>query len=417
MENQTIQGSFIKGAAILGIAGIIVKVLGAIFKIPLVSIIASTGMGYYSSAYPIYVMLLAIATSGFPIAISKMVAERRAKGNLKGANEIFYVILPLMVVIGIITSLGLFLSSDFLARNMLENPKAVYSLKALSLALFFVPIMSAYRGFFQGRNTMFPSAISQLMEQMGRVILGLTLALVMVKKGVEYGAAGASFGATGGAFLGLLAMIWFYLREKKTLNAESQVEDCYEKEHSVRIVKELLIIAIPVIIGALVKPIMDFIDASMVIGLLMKTGVGELEANSMLGQLSGMATTMVNLPSIMISAIAMSIVPIISYEYSRNNIESAERNVVLSIRMALLIGLPTGIGLMSLSEPIMNLLFPKEPVSRTNFVYSCIGSSLFELDSSFDRYFTRSRKSTSSCTKPYDRCCIQSNNYLFIDYK
>lgn len=156
-------------------------------------------------------------------------------------------------------------------------------------------------------------------------------------------------------------MIWFYLREKKTLNSESQVEDCYEKEHSVRIVKELLIIAIPVIIGALVKPIMDFIDASMVIGLLMKTGVGELEANSMLGQLSGMATTMVNLPSIMISAIAMSIVPIISYEYSRNNIESAERNVVLSIRMALLIGLPTGIGLMSLSEPIMNLLFPKEP--------------------------------------------------------
>ena len=361
MENQTIQGSFIKGAAILGIAGIIVKVLGAIFKIPLVSIIASTGMGYYSSAYPIYVMLLAIATSGFPIAISKMVAERRAKGNLKGANEIFYVILPLMVVIGIITSSGLFLSSDFLARNMLENPKAVYSLKALSLALFFVPIMSAYRGFFQGRNTMFPSAISQLMEQMGRVILGLTLALIMVKKGVEYGAAGASFGATGGACLGLLAMIWFYLREKKTLNSESQVEDCYEKEHSVRIVKELLIIAIPVIIGALVKPIMDFIDASMVIGLLMKTGVGELEANSMLGQLSGMATTMVNLPSIMISAIAMSIVPIISYEYSRNNIESAERNVVLSIRMALLIGLPTGIGLMSLSEPIMNLLFPKEP--------------------------------------------------------
>lgn len=361
LENQTIQGSFVKGAAILGIAGIIVKVLGAIFKIPLVSIIASTGMGYYSSAYPIYVMLLAIATSGFPIAISKMVAERRAKGNVKGANEIFSIILPLMVGIGIITSLGLFLSSDFLARNMLENPKAVYSLKALSLALLFVPIMSAYRGFFQGRNTMFPSAISQLLEQLGRVMLGLTLALIMVNKGVEFGAAGASFGATGGAFFGLLAMMWFYLREKKTLNEECQIYDYYEKENAFPVIKELLIIAIPVIIGALVKPIMDFIDASMVIGLLMRSGVGELEANSMLGQLSGMATTMVNLPSIMISAIAMSIVPIISYEYSRNNIVSAKRNVLLSIRMALLIGLPTGIGLMSLSEPIMSLLFPREP--------------------------------------------------------
>ncbi len=355
------KNTFVKGAAILGVAGILVKILGAVFKIPLVSIITSTGMGYYSSAYPIYVMLLAIATSGFPIAISKMVAERRAKGNIRGANEIFHTILPFMAVIGLFTSFFLFLFSDSLATNMLHNPKAVYSLKALALALFFVPIMSGYRGFFQGRNTMGPSAVSQIFEQIGRVIVGLCLAIVMAKRGLEYGAAGASFGATAGAIFGTVTVLFFYLREKKKIALEKIESPLYEKERKSAIVAELLMIAVPIIIGALVKPIMDFIDANMVIGLLKKSGVTELEANSMLGQLSGMATTMVNLPSIVISAIAMSIVPVISYAYSQGKKETAQDNAILSIRFALLIGLPAGIGLMALSEPIMALLFPKEP--------------------------------------------------------
>ncbi|MDO4794261.1 MAG: polysaccharide biosynthesis protein, partial [Filifactor alocis] len=352
--------TFVKGAAILGLAGILVKVLGAVFKIPLVSIITSTGMGYYSSAYPIYVMLLAVATSGFPIAISKMVAERRAKGNVKGANRIFKTILPFMAVLGLVTSLSLFLSSELVAEKMLHNPKAVHSLRALSVALFFVPIMSSYRGFFQGRNNMLPSALSQIAEQIGRVAIGLTLAGLMVKRGLEYGAAGASMGATVGAVFGTLTVILLYHREGQRMKEENLISTLDQREESSRIIRELLSIAVPIIIGALVKPIMDLIDANMVIELLMKNGMSETQANSNLGQLSGMATTMVNLPSIVISAIAMSVVPVISYEYFQGGMEKARKNAILAIRFAVLIGLPAGIGLMSLSEPIMSLLFPKE---------------------------------------------------------
>lgn len=358
--SQSEQKTFVKGAAILGLAGILVKVLGAVFKIPLVSIITSTGMGYYSSAYPIYVMLLAVATSGFPIAISKMVAERRAKGNVKGANRIFRTILPFMAVLGLVTSLGLFLFSEFVAEKMLHNPKAVHSLRALSVALFFVPIMSSYRGFFQGRNNMLPSALSQIAEQIGRVAIGLTLAAFMVKRGLEYGAAGASMGATVGAVFGTLTVVLLYRREGQRMKEENLISAPGEREGSSQVIRELLSIAIPIIIGALVKPIMDLIDANMVIELLMKNGMSETQANSNLGQLSGMATTMVNLPSIVISAIAMSVVPVISYEYFQGGMEKARKNAVLAIRFAILIGLPAGIGLMSLSEPIMSLLFPKE---------------------------------------------------------
>lgn len=358
--SQKEQNTFVKGAAVLGIAGILVKILGAIFRIPLVSIISSTGMGYYSSAYPIYVMLLAIATSGFPIAISKMVAQRRAKGRIHEANDVFKTILPFMLLLGILTSTGLFFLSDTIATSMLHNPKSVYSLKALSLALFFVPIMSSFRGFFQGRNTMVPSALSQIIEQTGRVLIGLSLAYVMVGRGLEYGAAGASMGATAGAVFGTVTVFFLYLRERTVIERENRSSLDYEKESSRNVISELMVIAIPIIIGALVKPIMDFIDANMVIGLLMKNGMSELEANSNLGQLSGMATTMVNLPSIVISAIAMSVVPVISYEYFRGGLQKAQKNAILAIRFAVLIGLPAGVGLMSLSEPIMSLLFPKE---------------------------------------------------------
>lgn len=358
--SQSEKNTFVKGAAILGLAGIFVKVLGAVFKIPLVSIIGSTGMGYYSSAYPIYVMLLAIATSGFPIAISKMVAQRRAKGDIPGANDIFKIIFPFMLLLGILTSAGLFLFSERIATSVLHNPKAVHSLKALSLALFFVPIMSSFRGFFQGRNTMVPSAISQIVEQSGRVFVGITLAYMMAGRGLEYGAAGASMGAAAGAVFGTAAVFFLYLKERDAIRHENLDSKSYRRESFREVISELLVIAIPIIIGALVKPIMDFVDANMVIGLLMKNGMSEVEANSNLGQLSAMATTMVNLPSIVISAIAMSVVPVISYEYFRGGLEKARENAVLAIRFAILIGLPAGIGLMSLSEPIMALLFPKE---------------------------------------------------------
>src|SRR5690606_15250770 len=158
------RNSFLKGAAILGAAGVIVKILGAFYRIPLSNIIKTEGMGYYQTAYPLYVLLLTVSTSGFPVAIAKLVSEKRALGDYKGAFKVFKVAFMSLLIAGLITSLAVFFNAKSIVR-FLGNENAYYSLIALVPALFFVPIMSAFRGFFQGRQHMIPTALSQIAEQ------------------------------------------------------------------------------------------------------------------------------------------------------------------------------------------------------------------------------------------------------------
>lgn len=350
--------TFLKGAAILGIAGIIVKVLGAIFRVPLGRIISSVGMGYYQTAYPIYVVLVGIATSGFPVAISKMVSERRVAGNYKGADKVFWLVFKILLIFGILASSAIFFGADYIVTVRLNNPKAYYAMISLAPALLIVPIMAAFRGYFQGHNDMKPSAISQIVEQIGRVAVGLMAAKLLVSKGLEYGAAGGSFGATAGATFGLIVLLFMYLKSKKN---EQTTALHFEEEPSSKILRELAVIALPIIIGALVMPVMVLIDLAVVMERLQSIGYTNEQANALYGQMSGMAATLVNLPQVVTSAIAVSLVPIISSAHVMNDREKLKNNTGLGIRTSILIGLPAGVGLFALSTPIMKMLFPNEP--------------------------------------------------------
>lgn len=356
------KNSFIKGAFILGIAGLIVKILGAFFRIPLGRLITSTGMGYYQTAYPIYVLLLAISTAGFPTAISKMVSEKRAIGDYRGAHRIFTVTFKILLVLGIVTFSAFFFGARPVV-NMLNNPKAYYSMISLAPALLFVPIMAAFRGYFQGRNNMTPTAVSQIIEQAGRVGFGLVLAYILLPRGIEYAAAGGSFGASAGAIFGMIFVIFVYRLNKPKIDRELEKSAIFEVESYNTIIKNLLIIAVPIIIGASVLPIMNMIDVSMVISRLMASGYTQEQANSLYGQLTGMAATLINLPQVLTMSIAMSIVPVISQSYALNDMEEVRKNAKLGVRVALLLGLPAGVGLMVLATPIMQLLYPNEPSS------------------------------------------------------
>ena len=183
--------TFIKGAAILGIAGLLVQILGAVFRIPLANIIGEEGMGYFQTAYPIYIFLLVFSTNGAPAAISKMTSERIAQRNYSEAHRIFKISFILMIIIGIVTSLAVFLGAEAIV-NYFGDPGAYYAMIAIAPALLFVPIMAVFRGYFQGYQVMGPTAGSQLTEQVVRVAVGLTLAVVLVPSGIEYAAAGAS---------------------------------------------------------------------------------------------------------------------------------------------------------------------------------------------------------------------------------
>lgn len=357
--------SFLHGALILGVAGLIIKVLGAIFRIPLANIIGDTGMGYYQTAYPVYVLLLTISTAGFPVAISKMVAERNAIGRPHEAYRVYQLSFILLLFIGAFSSLILFFGAETIVTR-LGNPGAKYAMMAIAPALFAVPMMAASRGYFQGLQDMRPTAASQVVEQLFRVIVGLSLAVVMLKKGLEFAAAGASFGATAGAVAGLLTIVGLFLFQKKSMQKTIGRHSGKEMEKSSAILGQLLLIAIPITIGAAIMPIMNTIDVAIVINRLTASGFTQEAANSLYGQLTGMAGPLINFPQVLTQAIAMSLVPAVAEAYKKNEIDYLKYNVELGYRTALVLGLPSAFGLMILSEPIMLLLYPAQKASAVS---------------------------------------------------
>lgn len=349
---------FMKGAAILGIAGVIVKILGAVYRIPVGNIITDEGMGYYQTAYPFYMLMLTVSTVGFPVAIAKLVSEKRAIDDHKNAHRVFKVALLGMSIISVITSLFVYFYADNMVAY-LGNENAYYSLIALVPALFFVPIMSTFRGYFQGMQNMVPTALSQVAEQFFRVFFGLALTYYLVKNNasIPLAAGVVSFGGSIGAFMGTLVIYIIYLKNKKSINLEIENSIDSEEYKFTQVIKDLLVIAVPITIGSAITPIMDAIDTKLVMSRLQFIGYSELQANALFGQLKGFAQTLINLPQVFSIAIGMSLVPVISEGMAKRDVKNVSGSISSGIRMTLLIGLPSAVGLFVLAKPLIQLLY------------------------------------------------------------
>ena len=358
--------SFIGGTLILGIAGLIIKVLGAAFRIPLGNIIGAEGMGYYQKAYPIYNLFLTLAIAGIPTAIARLVAERYAVHRPKEAYKVFRSSFYLLLCTGIVTSSALILSAKWLTGAYLSTPKAYYCMIAIAPALLFCPLMSAYRGFFQGRQNMKPTAVSQVVEQIFRVALGLGLAILLLPKGVEYAAAGASFGATAGGVFGFLGIAYVYLRNKKEIVSEFEDSTEGKTSSTKKILKEILVIAVPITIGSAVLPIMNTIDMMVVGKRLMAIGYSAEVANSLYGELTGFAQPMINFPQVLTQAVSISMVPLVASAFMRKETDFMQDSIRLGIRYTMIIAVPCAIGMSVLSKPILMLLYPGQRESAIN---------------------------------------------------
>ena len=202
--------SFLKGALILSAAGAISKILGAIYRIPLARLIGAEGIGLYQMAYPIYTTILALATAGVPVAISILIARKETQGFPGESRRILRVSLLLLAVFGLLLTLLVMASAKFLALHVLQDGRAYYAIVAVAPAIFLAGLMSVFRGYFQGQQTMLPTAVSQVVEQKFRVTAVLFLAYLLFPRGLEFAAAGATFGAVVGGLGGLLVLLWFY---------------------------------------------------------------------------------------------------------------------------------------------------------------------------------------------------------------
>lgn len=370
--------SFVEGALILMIANILVKVIGAVFKIPLNYLLGDDGMGYFGTAYTVYNWLFIVATAGLPVAISKMVAESRARGNQQEANRIFAVSYKLLGCIGVVGFLFLFFFADWCA-SIMASPDAASGIKALAPAILFVSIMSVYRGYFQGHQNMLPTAISEVSEALGKLTVGYCMALIFVSYGVDKAAAGAVFGVSAGAMLGAvsLAIIHFFKKDK------TAVPDAKQPVRSNgTLLKELVRIAVPITIGASVFSLTSIIDAAMIMRRLQESAHFSYDAaNNLWGAYTGKSITMFNLVPTLITAISISIVPTIAAAFATRKYGEAQIATQRSLKITILLTAPCAVGMALMAGPILHLVFHSTSAESTLSVlgYAIIFVSLVSL--------------------------------------
>lgn len=351
-------GKFIRGAAILSIMGIVAKVLGAFFRIPLNNWIGAVGMSYYGVAYPIYSLFLIIATAGLPVAISKMVSERIAVGDYRNAHRTYQMSLALMSALGIVGFSICFFGADQIA-TLMKNPGGAAALRAIAPALLTAPIVASFRGYSQGRQEMLPTGASEVIEQLLRVVAGLSLSYLFLRmgRGLEQAAGGATFGASAGSIAALLLLILIYGREgkkRKTYIAKS----VYREETKKDLFKELLRIAVPITIGSAILPIMMNIDLALIMSRLQETGWTKEQSKTLYGLISGFCDPLIGFPQVFTIAVAVSLVPAIAVAHTRENREVLHKNVQVGIKTSMIISFPCMVGLIVLAKPILFLLNP-----------------------------------------------------------
>lgn len=353
--NQNKKSSIGKNAAILGLAGIIVKIFGAIYRIPMTALIKDVGIGYFQSAYPIYEIMLAISTAGLPVAVSTIVSRENAKENYLNSKKTFKVAFWFMAFLGALLALLLWIFAEPLV-NFLGNPGSYYSMLALIPAMLFSPPLAAMRGYYQGLELMTSTAISQIIVQGTRVATGLYLCYLLIPYGLEASAGGASAGAGIGAFLGVMYMLLVHRKHNREIGDSFNTKKDKLMD-SKGILNELIKIAIPISIGAAIMPIMDTIDIRLVMKGLLKAGFSVEEANLRFGWLKGMAQTLISLPQVIGIALGVSMIPVVSKLFTLGDGEKLEKKVSSINRITLFIAFPAMLGLFSLSEPIIRLLY------------------------------------------------------------
>lgn len=409
------KSTFIKGATILSAAGIIVKLLGAVFKIPLANMIGDTGMAYFNPSYYIYALFLTPATAGIPTAISRLVSENVTLNNHREAHQVFVLSSRLMVGFGVVAFTIVFFGAEWFA-NLLKFPEIVISIRSIAPGLLIVPLMACYRGYFQGQHNMMPTGLSQIVEQGSRVTVGLLFAYLLYHQHLDYsldyspealGAAGATFGNVGGAIGGIAVIILIYIVKgkdrRKLLNAGgSAVKPGSWKP----VIKTIIYIAVPITIGATLLPLTNLIDAALVNRRLMAANFTPELAKSLYGQLTGFAGTITNLPLIFIQAIAVTIVPLVAASFKSRQQQMLQTQIILGIRVATLIALPCVAGLAILARPILLLLYPSQVESAISTVPCLIILALGILPLAVEQTMTGVLQGTGKQTIPVKNLAI-----------
>lgn len=358
-KSASSNNKFLKGTLILTVSSIVVKVIGSLNWIILSRVLGGEGIGLYQMGFPIYLMAITLSSAGIPVAISIITAEKLAQKDFLGAKRVFNVSLRLLFVTGLVFASALFFGAHWLIDNhWIRDSRAYYSIIALAPAVFFVTFLASFRGYLQGWQIMTPTAASEIVEQLVRVVTMIVFANMFMPHGLAYAAGGASMGAGVGAFCALLVLMWFYGRLKQKLKADLQQQNPLATRESARaIISRLLRLALPVSMSSLMLPVVANLDLLIVPQRLEAAGFHISQATEFFGYLTGMAVPLINLATIFTAAMTISLVPAISESRALNDVFGIRAKTRTAFRVALIITCPCFVGMYFLAEKIAALIY------------------------------------------------------------
>ncbi|GGH29600.1 stage V sporulation protein B [Paenibacillus segetis] len=367
MNKQT----FIQGAMILMVAGIINRILGFIPRILLPRIIGAEGVGLYQLGYPFFIVLVTIISGGIPLAVAKLVAEAESARQPSRSESILRTSLVFTVGLGVFFTIIYVVGARWISQNILTDPRVYQTFLAMSPMIIIVAISSVYRGYFQGKQDMIPSAISSIMETIARIICVLWFSYLLLPMGIAYGAAGAMLGVAAGEVVGMAVILWQYRRLRKRVKKQpplaskatvpnSNNTNTIKFKHSLG---RILNIAIPVTGGRLVGSLSYLLESITTAQSLAIAGIATAVATSQYGALQGMIIPLLLLPGALTSSLAVSLVPSLAEAQAQGDMKTIHLRLHQSLRLALVSGAPFAAMMYVLAEPICMFIYNNSEIA------------------------------------------------------
>lgn len=391
-EKKKIAKGLVIQGGILAFAGILCRIIGIARRIPLTNIIGDIGNGYYSAAYEVYAIILILSSYSLPSAVSKLIAQRQSHGQYKKMQNVFKGALLFAAISGGFFSLFVFIFAKPLATNLMGEEMSILALRVLAPTIFIVAIMAVFRGYFQGLGVMHFTALSQLLEQIILVITSLIFAKILFGIGSDYGnlmmnenyasslgAAGATVGCGLGALSGLLLMIYFYYRNKNSIERRIIADQSKVKDTFLDIVIMILKTAIPMILCSSLYNLCGVIDQSIYNHHMI--AIGQEDVKSFFwGVYSGKYKLMITLPIALANAMCSAIIPSLTSSIENKDYVSARSKMATVIRVTMMISIPSAFGLSILGKPIIGLLFKGEiDLAGIMLLYGSVSVIFFSL--------------------------------------
>lgn len=393
MASKKQSGNIVKQAGVLAAAGILVKIIGILYRSPLTSLIGDEGNGYYSSAYNIYIIILMLSSYNIPAAVSKLIAEKLALGQHRNAHRIFICSLWYVMVMGVIASFVLYFFAD-----KLVGPNAANVLRVFAPTIILFGPLGALRGYFQAHHTMTPTSVSQIFEQIlnagvsigaayfftrsvsgmtkvaresayaahgiietaSAYVLGESAARATDTQRAIYGAAGSALGTGSGVLIAMLFMVWVYMLNRRSIHRDIDRDRSGSILPYGEIFRLILLMVTPILLSNFIYNFSNTLNQSIYFGILRgMQGVSEAESSTMYGIFSGKASLIVNVPIAIAAAMSSVIIPAISAAYAKRDMVQIKQKLNQAIQVTMLVAIPSTVGLFVLAKPITQLLFPQ----------------------------------------------------------